>query len=50
MLEFGIRLTNDFYIKVAIENDLSESVVTVETLEEGEPVITTGTITWNDGE
>lgn len=48
MLEFGARFSNDFYIKVAIKDDLSESAVTVETIVEGEPVVTTGTITWND--
>lgn len=50
MLEFGARFANDFYIKVAVEDDLSESSVTVETLVEGEPVVKTGTITWDDGE
>lgn len=50
MLEFGARFSNDFYIKVAVEDDLSESAVTVETIVEGEPVVTTGTITWDDGE
>lgn len=48
MLEFGARFSDDFYIKVAIEDDLSESAVTVETVSEGEPVVTTGTITWSD--
>lgn len=49
MLEFGARFSDDFYIKVAIEDDLSESSVTVETIAEGEPVITTGAITWSEG-
>ena len=49
MLEFGARFSDDFYIKVAIEDDLSESSVTVETVAEGEPVITTGAITWSEG-
>lgn len=50
MLEFGARFSNDFYIKVAVEDDLSKSSVTVETIVEGEPVVTTGTITWSEGE
>ena len=50
MLELGARFTNDFYIKVAVEEDLSESVVTVEKIVEGETVVTTGTITWSEGE
>ena len=50
MLEFGARFSNDFYIKVAIKDDLSDSSVTVETIVEGEPVVTTGAITWTDGE
>ncbi len=50
MLEFGARFSNDFYIKVSVEEDLSESAVTVETIVEGEPVVTTGAITWTDGE
>lgn len=49
MLEFGARFANDFYIKVAVVDDLSESSVTVETIVEGEPVVTTGTITWSEG-
>lgn len=49
MLEFGAKFSDDFYIKVAVEEDLSESAVTVETLVEGEPVVTTGTITWSEG-
>lgn len=48
MLEFGAKFSNDFYIKVAIKDDLSESAVTVETIVEGKPVVTTGAITWND--
>lgn len=48
MLEFGARFSNDFYIKVAIKDDLSDSVVTVETIVEGAPVVTTGAITWDD--
>ena len=50
MLEFGARFSDDFYIKAAVEEDLSESAVTVETIVEGEPVVTTGAITWDDGE
>ena len=50
MLEFGARFSNDFYIKVAVEDDLSESSVTVETIVEGEPVVTTGSITFDEGE
>lgn len=50
MLEFGARFSDDFYIKVAVEEDLSESSVTVEAIVEGEPVVTTGAITWDDGE
>ena len=49
MLEFGARFSNDFYIKVAVEDDLSESAVTVEQIVEGEPVVTTGAITWSEG-
>lgn len=49
MLEFGARFSNDFYIKVAVEEDLSDSAVTVETIVEGEPVVTTGAITWDEG-
>lgn len=48
MLEFGARFANDFYIKVAIEDDLSDSTVTVETIVDGNPVVTTGAITWDD--
>lgn len=49
MLEFGARFSNGFYIKVAVEEDLSESLVTVETIDEGGEATTTGTITWNIG-
>ena len=49
MLEFGARFSDDFYIKVAVAEDLSESSVTVETVAEGEPVVTTGAITWSEG-
>jgi len=48
MLEFGARFSDEFYIKVAVEEDLSESSVTVEKIVEGEPVVTTGTITWSE--
>lgn len=48
MLEFGARFSDDFYIKVAVEDDLSDSAVTVETIVEGETVVTTGTITWDE--
>ena len=48
MLEFGARFSDKFYIKVAVEEDLSESSVTVETIVEGEPVIRTGAITWSE--
>lgn len=48
MLEFGARFSDDFYIKVAVENDLSDSSVIVEAIVEGEPVVTTGSITWSD--
>ena len=51
MLEFGAKFSNDFYIKVAIDpTDTTENVVTVETIVEGEPVVITGAITWDDGE
>lgn len=49
MLEFGARFSDDFYIKVAVEDDLSDSSVTVETIVEGETVVTTGAITWSEG-
>ena len=49
MLEFGARFSDDFYIKVAVKEDLSESAVTVETIVEGVPVVTTGAITWSEG-
>lgn len=49
MLEFGARFADDFYIKVSVKEDLSESAVTVETIVEGEPVVTTGAITWDEG-
>ena len=49
MLEFGARFSDDFYIKVAVEDDLSDSSVTVETIVEGEPVVTPGAITWSEG-
>ena len=48
MLEFGARFSNDFYIKVSVKEDLSESSVTVETIVEGEPVVNTGSITWSE--
>ena len=50
MLEFGARFSDEFYIKVAVKEDLSESSVTVEKIVEGEPVVTAGTITWSEGE
>ena len=50
MLEFGARFSDSFYIKVAVAEDLSDSVVTVETVVEDEPVVATGAITWDDGE
>ena len=51
MFEFGARFSNDFYIKVALdETDPNENTVTVETVIEGEPVVVTGAITWDDSE
>ena len=49
MLEFGARFSNEFYIKVAVEEDLSDSAVTFETIDDGEPVVITGAITWDEG-
>ena len=49
MFSFGARFTDDFYIKVDVASDLSTSVVTCLTEEEGEPVTVTGEITWDEG-
>ena len=49
MFSLGARFTDDFYIKVDVASDLSTSVVTCLTEEEGEPVTVTGEITWDEG-
>lgn len=49
MLEFGARFSDNFYVKVGIDpDDGSNNFVVVETIAEGETVVLTGTITWDE--
>ena len=48
MVEVGARFANDLYIKTSLDPSDNTCVVTLETVVEGEPVVATGTVTWDD--
>lgn len=48
MLECGARFTNELYVKTMYDVESGDAVVEVETVEDGEPVIKTGTVTWDE--
>ena len=50
MKSFGARFSEEEYIKVDIDFESGESVVTKVTETDGTPVTTTGVITWDEGE
>ena len=50
MDSFGARFSEEKYIKVDIDFETGENVVTMITEPEGVPVTTTGEITWESGE
>ncbi len=50
MDSFGARFSEEKYIRVDIDFETSENVVTMITETDGTPVTTTGTITWSEGD
>jgi len=50
MKSFGARFSEEEYIKVDIDFETGESVVTMITETDGTPVTATGSITWDEGE
>lgn len=49
MDSFGARFSEAKYIKVDIDFESGDNVVTMVTETDGTPVTTTGVITWDDG-
>lgn len=51
MFECGARFNNGYYIKVSINPaNKTDNEVVVEQIVDGEKIVATGTITFNDGE
>ena len=50
MDSFGARFSEAKYIRVDIDFESSDNVVTMITETDGTPVTVTGAITWNEGE
>ena len=50
MDSFGARFSEAKYIKVDIDFESGDNVVTMVTETDGTPVTTTGAITWDEGE
>lgn len=50
MKSFGARFSEEEYIKVDIDFESRENVVTLITETDGTPVTITGAITWDEGE
>ena len=48
MLEVGARFANDLYIKTSLDPSDDSCDVTLETVVEGETVVKTGSVTWDD--
>ena len=46
----GARFSETLYVKTEFDPETTECTVTVETVEDGVPVVTTGAVTWDDGE
>ena len=46
----GARFSETFYVKTEVDPETTECTVTVETVEDGVPVVRTGEVTWDDGE
>ena len=49
-IAFGTRFSETYYVHTEIDPETTECTVTVETVEDGVPVVKTGTVTWDDGE
>ena len=50
MDSFGARFSEEKYIKVDIDFESGDNVVTMVTETDGTPIATTGAITWDEGE
>ena len=50
MDSFGVRFSEEKYIKVDIDFDSGDNEVTLITVLEGTPFTSTGAITWDEGE
>ena len=50
MNSFGARFSEAKYIKVDIDFESGDNVVTMVTEQDGTPVTVTGAITWDEGE
>ena len=49
MVEVGARFANNFYSMLSIDQDSGDAYVTVEIIpDEGEKVILTGTVIWDE--
>ena len=48
MLEVGARFANDMYLKTSLDPSDGTCVVTIETIVEGEKVVATGSVTWDE--
>lgn len=48
MLEMGARFTNNLYIKTSFDPDAGTCRVTVEAVNNGEKVVMTGDVTWDE--
>lgn len=48
MLEVGARFANDIYIKTSLDTSDDSCDVTLEAIVEGEKVVKTGSVTWDD--
>ena len=46
----GARFSETLYVHTEFDPETTECTVTVETVEDGVPVVTTGAVTWEDGE